>query len=75
MKEYTVYCSECKEWVYSRDIEFIDIEEDISGRDNVTFICNKCQTKNKSLVCAQNFSTRRGCSGLLGVPVEAIICV
>jgi len=52
MKEYTVYCSECKEWVYSRDIEFIDIEEDISGRDNVTFICNKCQTKNKSLVCA-----------------------
>ena len=52
MKEYTVYCSKCKEWVYSRDIEFIDIEEDISGRDNVTFICNKCQTKNKSLVCA-----------------------
>ena len=50
MKECKVYCSKCKEWVVSKDIEFLDIEEDVSGRDNVTFICNECKTENKSLV-------------------------
>lgn len=50
MKECKVYCNKCKEWIVSKDIEFLDIEEDVSGRDNVTFVCNECQTENKSLV-------------------------
>ena len=41
MRECKVYCNECQEWILSHKIDFIDIEEDISGRDNVTFVCSE----------------------------------
>lgn len=46
----TVFCSECNEWYYAEDIEFLNIEEDISGRDLVTFVCKRCGEETISLV-------------------------
>ena len=54
MKECKVYCSKCKEWLTPKQAEFLDIQEDPYGRDNVTFICNECKTENKSLVISQD---------------------
>jgi hypothetical protein len=45
-----VYCSKCKLWYGEEDIQFINIEEDISGRDVLTFVCKLCNTEQRSLV-------------------------
>lgn len=45
-----VYCSDCAMWFSEDDITFLDIEEDISGRDVLTFICNQCKEEQRSLV-------------------------
>ena len=42
-----VRCSECG-WVDEDDTEFVNIEEDFQGADQLTFICNKCNTQSKS---------------------------
>ena len=45
-----VYCSECKEWYETEEVEFIDISEDFSGRDLMTFKCKECNTEQESNV-------------------------
>jgi hypothetical protein len=34
-----VYCKECQEWYNEKDTTFVNIEEDIQGRDKLTFVC------------------------------------
>ena len=46
----TVYCPKCDELIDKHSIKFIDIEEDIQGRDLVTFICKFCDEQSKSFV-------------------------
>jgi len=43
-----VRCSTCKEDFDEQKVEFLNIEEDIQGRDIMTFKCPKCQTKQRS---------------------------
>ena len=45
-----VYCSTCKKQVRVDNTEFLNIEEDIQGRDTMTFICGDCDTQQKSVV-------------------------
>ena len=44
-----VYCTECAQWIPEDTVEFLNIEEDIQGRDKMTFNCPTCKTKNTSL--------------------------
>lgn len=44
-----VYCDECQEYQDEAKTKFINIEEDIFGRDLLTFECPKCKTEQKSL--------------------------
>ena len=48
-----VYCSKCKGWYTEREVQFINIEEDMEGRDVMTFRCPKCNTEQCSLVRAR----------------------
>jgi predicted RNA-binding Zn-ribbon protein involved in translation (DUF1610 family) len=49
MKSIRVYCEETQEWVDERKVKFVNIEEDFSGRDVLTFECPKCGKVHKSL--------------------------
>ena len=42
-----VVCPQCG-YVAEEEVEFINIEEDITGRDKLTFICPECKQKRKS---------------------------
>lgn len=51
MSPITVNCSHCGK-IKEREIkeeQFLNIEEDIQGRDVLTFICPHCGTRQKSL--------------------------
>ncbi len=37
-------------WVSSESVEFLDIQEDIQGRDVMTFRCPKCGAEHNSYV-------------------------
>ena len=50
MKECTVICRECSEEHLTADVEFLNIEEDIQGRDIMHFICPLTNTETKSMV-------------------------
>lgn len=39
-----------KEWTDVKKVKFLDIEEDDTGRDVVTYICPKCGETHKSIV-------------------------
>lgn len=43
----SVYCKTCKMWVDEKTVKFENIEEDITGRDILTFICPTCSTSNR----------------------------
>jgi hypothetical protein len=45
-----VYCAGCEEKVPVKGVEFLNIEEDIQGRDIMTFKCNLCDETHKGLV-------------------------
>jgi len=45
-----VFCPTCEEWIRSKDMEFLNIEENLYGEDLVTFVCNTCNNEHKSLV-------------------------
>ena len=47
-----VLCEKCGINIDEGEVEVIDIEEDVYGRDILTFVCLYCKTKQKS--------TRRG---------------
>jgi hypothetical protein len=43
-----VRCSKCKQDHDERDVEFLNIEEDIQGKDILTFEFPDCKTTQKS---------------------------
>lgn len=47
-KKINVHCSTCPRWIDEKQVEFINIEEDIQGHDILTFKCPKCNTEQKS---------------------------
>jgi len=44
----------CFGWAAADSVEFVNIEEDIYGRDVMTFVCPSCQNQVKSLVVVRN---------------------
>lgn len=44
-----VRCKTCDKWIDEIYVEFLNVEEDFSGRDLLTFVCPKCKTKQKSI--------------------------
>jgi endogenous inhibitor of DNA gyrase (YacG/DUF329 family) len=47
-KVIKVNCSTCHKWINEKDVEFIDISEDIQGADELTFKCPICKQVKKS---------------------------
>ena len=43
-----VHCTECKARKDALKVEFVNIEEDIQGRDLMTFKCEDCGTTQKA---------------------------
>ena len=43
-----VYCCQCKEWHDVDDVDFLDISEDLQGRDVMTFMCPLTMTEQQS---------------------------
>ena len=54
--EHFVNCSKCGEQHYSGTIVTENIEEDIYGRDVITYTCPVTDKLTKSLVLITNFS-------------------
>ena len=50
MRECVVICCECSQEHSTTDVEFLNIEEDIQGRDIMHFVCPVTNTETKSLV-------------------------
>lgn len=49
-----VWCLKCLEWIDAANkASFVNIEEDIHGIDNMTFICDKCGQESESKVIAK----------------------
>lgn len=46
----TVHCPGCKEEYQTDFVKFLDIEEDATGRDLMSFQCYACNATNKSYV-------------------------
>jgi hypothetical protein len=44
---YKVYCEWCHDWHNTEDVEFLNIEEDIEGRDVMHFECLKPPSWNE----------------------------
>lgn len=47
-RKVTVYCNTCKEWINEETTGFLDIAEDIQGRDLMSFRCPKCKEVSTS---------------------------
>lgn len=45
-----VMCKECGKNHYSDDVKTVDIEEDVQGRDVLTFICPVTNHNSKSYI-------------------------
>ena len=43
-----VYCEKCDRWINENAVEFNGIEEDIQGKDVLSFGCPHCGTRQKS---------------------------
>jgi Zn finger protein HypA/HybF involved in hydrogenase expression len=43
-----VHCNKCDKWINETTTGFIDIEEGMLREDILTFICPKCNTRQKS---------------------------
>lgn len=44
---YKVYCEHCSDWHSTDDVEFLNVEEDIQGRDVMYFMCGKPKSWNE----------------------------
>jgi hypothetical protein len=47
---FTVYCAGCEERVPVVKVKFLNVEEDIQGRDIMTFKCSFCGEDHKGMV-------------------------
>ena len=52
MNQCIVICCECSQEHSTTDVEFLNIEEDIQGRDIMHFVCPVTNTETKSIVYA-----------------------
>jgi len=52
MKSYTVFCKECGERHETEDVKFLDVSEDIQGRDIFKFVCPVTGVITEGLVYA-----------------------
>ena len=50
MQKFVVKCSECGEEHDTQEVEFINVEEDIQGRDVFYFVCPITQRETSSFV-------------------------
>jgi len=48
--KFYVRCAECQEQHYVDEVEFLNVEEDIIGRDIMYFVCPETSMYSKSLV-------------------------
>ena len=54
-----VWCMKCLEWIDAANkASFVNIEEDIQGIDNMTFICDECGQESMSKVVAKETQPR-----------------
>ena len=49
-QQFVVYCPECGEKHSAREVEFLNVEEDIQGRDVMHFVCPVTKNPAKSFV-------------------------
>lgn len=49
-EQFVVICSECSEEHSTTEIEVVNVEEDIQGRDVLYFICPVTKTVTRSMV-------------------------
>jgi len=52
-RQYVVLCSACSDRHLTFEVEFVDIEEDIQGRDVMHFVCPITHESAKSLVLSK----------------------
>ena len=52
-RRYYVYCKACDEQHNTKSVEFVNIEEDIQGRDVASFNCPASNTIQKSYVVSK----------------------
>lgn len=52
-EKFIVICTECSEEHLTTEVEFLNVEEDMQGRDVMYFVCPVTVTKTKSLVYKQ----------------------
>jgi hypothetical protein len=48
--QFKVICRECSDEHLTSEVEFLNIEEDIHGRDVMSFVCPVTNNPTKSLV-------------------------
>jgi len=54
-----VWCLKCLEWIDAADkVSYVNIEEDIHGVEDMTFICDECGQESKSKVIAMETQPR-----------------
>ena len=54
-----VWCQNCLEWKDAgAEVTFMNIEENISGRDQLTFNCDECKTEHTGLVTVKDIKPR-----------------
>jgi len=46
---FKVYCEHCSYWHFTDDVEFLNIEEDIQGRDVMHFECGQPPSWNEDI--------------------------
>lgn len=49
-EQFIVICPECSEEHLTTEVEFVNVEEDMQGRDVMHFVCPVTKTMTKSLV-------------------------
>lgn len=52
-EKFIVICTECSEEHLTTEVEFLNVEEDMQGRDVMYFVCPVTTTESKSLVYKQ----------------------
>lgn len=50
IKNFVVICPKCSEEHTTTEVEFLNVEEDIQGRDVMYFVCPVTQEQAKSFV-------------------------
>ena len=49
-EQFIVICSECSEEHLTTEVEFLNVEEDMQGRDVMYYVCPITNTETSSLV-------------------------